>query len=74
MKDSKRKQKKRPSYRGLILQMYRTLRRLDLVIDRLTSFVCFCFKKTKEGVPLAEFMYIVFTRIPGESYCGCSAE
>ena len=27
-------------------------------------FVCFCF----ENVPLEEFMYLVFTRMPGESY------
>ena len=27
------------------------------------------FQRRKEDVPLVEFMYLVFTYMPGESYC-----
>ena len=35
----------------------------------IESLTCQQWKKNVEDVPLVEFMYFVFTRMPGESYC-----
>ena len=32
-----------------------------------SKFIC-CRGRTSEDAPLVEFMYLVFTRMPGESY------
>ena len=43
----------------------RTKSKPGLLIFRLLGLVWFCI----EDVPLVEFMYLVFTHVPGESHC-----
>ena len=48
--------------------------------DCLQCFYCFYFFTERvnlgenEDVPVVEFMYLVFTCMPDESYCGCTSD
>ena len=44
--------------------MYRVFTRMPVELTVGDSGLCCC-----EDVPLVEFMYRIFTRKPGESYC-----
>ena len=48
-------------------------KRMYLWWSLCTFYLLACQVRVTVDVPLVELVYLVFTRMPGESYCGCTA-